>query len=215
MIRSAPWPALRRNLIAILRGVTPGEIDAVGDALIEAGFEAIEVPMNSPDALVSVERLARRAPDGVLVGAGTVLDTETVGRLADAGGRILVSPNVDTEVLAAAAHRRLVTMPGVFTPTEAFLALKAGASALKIFPASVMGPSGLAALRAVLPEPVLVGAVGGVADSQFAAYLKAGAGAFGLGSSLWRPGMPAGEVGARARAAVAAWDRAVLEGAKP
>ena len=208
---STPWPALRRNLVAILRGITPAEVEAVADVLVEAGFEAVEVPMNSPDALVSVEQLARRLPSAVLVGAGTVLDPETVDRLADVGGRLLVSPNVDADVLAAAARRGLVTMPGVFTPTEAFAALKAGASALKFFPASVLGPAGIAAIRAVLPPGVRVGAVGGVANEHFAAYAGVGVTAFGLGSSLYKPGMTAAEVAPRATAAVAAWDR-VFEG---
>ncbi|HUG62266.1 MAG TPA: 2-dehydro-3-deoxy-6-phosphogalactonate aldolase [Methylomirabilota bacterium] len=208
----APWPRLSRNLVAILRGVTPAEIDAIADALVEAGFEAIEVPLNSPDPLVSIGRLAARLPASVLVGAGTVLTTEAVAAVADAGGRLMVSPNTDPAVIRAAASRAMVTMPGVFTPTEAFAALAAGASALKIFPASALGAAGIAAMRAVLPKDVVVGAVGGVADADFETYAKAGVTAFGLGSSLYKPGFSAADVAVRARAAVAAYDRAFVRG---
>lgn len=208
------WPRLSRNLVAILRGLTPGEADAVGDALVEAGFEAIEVPLNSPDPFVSIERLVRRLPAGVIVGAGTVLEVDDVQRLADAGGRLMVSPNVEPAVIAAATARGLVTMPGVFTPTEAFRALSAGASGLKIFPASALGAGGIAALGAVLPRGTVIGAVGGVADADFARYAAAGVTAFGLGSSLYKAGTDAGEVGRRARAAVAAHDAVFGENAR-
>jgi 2-dehydro-3-deoxyphosphogalactonate aldolase len=201
-----PWPKLRRNLVAILRGIRPDEVDAIGDALAEAGFEAIEVPMNSPEPLVSIERLAKRLPAGILVGAGTVLTPDAAGAVADAGGRLMVSPNADPSVIRAAAGRGMVTMPGVFTPSEAFTALGAGASALKFFPASAIGPSGIAAIRAVLPRDTVVGAVGGVADADFAAFVPAGVTAFGLGSSLYKPGFTAAEVAGRARSAVRAWD---------
>jgi 2-dehydro-3-deoxyphosphogalactonate aldolase len=150
-LKSAPWPALRRHMVAILRGITPADIVAVGAALIEAGFEAIEVPMNSPDALVSIAQLVRLAPPEILVGAGTVLNPAQVTALADTGARLLVAPNIDAEVLQAAASRDMVTMPGVFSPSEAFAALRAGASALKFFPAAALGPSGISAIRAVLP----------------------------------------------------------------
>ncbi len=200
------WPTLSRNLVAILRGLTPGEADAIGDVLAEAGFEAIEVPLNSPDPLVSIERLAKRLPSPVLVGAGTVLTPAAARAVADAGGRLLVAPNVDAGVIAAAAGRGMVTMPGVFTPTEAFAALAAGASALKFFPASALGAGGIAAVKAVLPKDTVIGAVGGVSDADFVAYAKAGVTAFGLGSSLYKPGFSAADVAARAKAAVAAFD---------
>jgi 2-dehydro-3-deoxyphosphogalactonate aldolase len=202
-----PWPALTRNLVAILRGVTPDTVVAIGEQLVEAGFEAIEVPLNSPEPLVSIERLASRLPSSILVGAGTVLTPAAAEAVADAGGRLMVSPNIDAAVVRAATQRGMVTMPGVFTPTEAFAALAAGASGLKVFPASALGAGGIAALKAVLPPGIVVGAVGGVADGDFEAYARAGVTAFGLGSSLFKPGLSADEVGTRARAAVAAWDR--------
>ncbi len=205
MSACAPWPKLRRNLVAILRGVTPGEIEGIGAALFDAGIEAIEVPLNSPDPFASIETLARQLPQA-LVGAGTVVRADDVARLDGAGGRLLVSPNVDPQVLARAAGFGMVTMPGVFTATEAFVAIHAGASALKFFPASVLGAAGISALKAVLPADTVVGAVGGVSDGDFAAYAKAGVKAFGLGSSLYKPGMERAEVARRAAAAVAAYD---------
>jgi 2-dehydro-3-deoxyphosphogalactonate aldolase len=207
-VPSVPWPRLARNLVAILRGVTPGEVGAIGDRLVEAGFEAIEVPLNSPDPLESIALLAGRLPPSVLVGAGTVLTVEAVAAVADAGGRLMVSPNIDPVVVRAASARGMVTMPGVLTPTEAFAALAAGASALKVFPASAIGAGGIGAMRAVLPKDVVVGAVGGVADGDFATYARAGVTAFGLGSSLYKAGFSADEVARRAAAAVAAWDAA-------
>ena len=203
---SAPWPQLGRSIVAILRGVKPDEARAIGRAVFEAGIEAIEVPLNSPDPFRSIETIARDLPASALVGAGTVLDATDVDRLAAAGGRLLVAPNVDAAVLARAAQHSLVTMPGVFTPTEAFAAIKAKASALKFFPASVLGPKGIAAIGAVLPKDVVVGVVGGVSEADFADYAKVGVRTFGLGSSLYKPGMSAADVAARARAAVAAWD---------
>ena len=202
---STPFPKLTRGLVAILRGLRPEEAADVGSAIYEAGIEAIEVPLNSPDPFRSIEALAGLLPKG-LIGAGTVLKAVEVDRLHDVGGRLLVSPNIDTEVMKRAAGHGLVTMPGVFTPTEAFAALRLGASALKFFPASVLGPVGIAAVRAVLPADTTVGVVGGVSDSDFAAYAKVGVRTFGLGSSLFKPGMSAAEVGARAAAAVKAWD---------
>lgn len=201
-----PWPKLGRNLVAILRGVRPDEIEAIGDALVEAGFDAIEVPLNSPDPLVSIGKLAKRLPASVLVGAGTVLTAENVAAVAGVGGRLMVSPNVDPAVIAAAESQGMVTMPGVFTPTEALLALSAGASGLKFFPASALGAGGINAIRAILPVGTVIGAVGGVADADFAAYAKAGVTAFGLGSSLYKPGATAADVAAKAKVAVAAYD---------
>lgn len=210
---SAPFPKLGRGLVAILRGLRPGEAEAVGLAVFEAGIEAIEVPLNSPDPFRSIETLARRLPDTALVGAGTVLSTADVDRLRDAGGRLLVSPNIDVEVMTRATRHGMVTMPGVFTPTEAFLALRCGASALKFFPASVLGPRGIAAIRAVLPAATEVGVVGGVSEADFAAYSEVGVRLFGLGSSLYRPGATADATAMKAKAAALAWD-AVFGGPK-
>lgn len=202
--KTAPWPDLKHDLVAILRGVKPGEILAIGHALAEEGFEAIEIPLNSPDPFRSIETLAKALPHA-LVGAGTVLTADNVRSLADAGGRLLVSPNIDAEVMGEAARQKMVTMPGVFTATEALLAVKLGASALKFFPASALGAGGIAALRAILPKDAMIGAVGGVGDADFAAYRKAGVHVFGLGSSLYKPGFGEDEVRKRARAAVKAF----------
>jgi 2-dehydro-3-deoxyphosphogalactonate aldolase len=206
---SAPWPNLKRGLVAILRGVKPDEIAGIADALLEAGFEAIEIPLNSPDPFHSIETLAKRAPSGALTGAGTVLTAADVKRLHDVGGNLLVTPNVDPEVIGAAAKLGMVSMPGVFTATEALLAIKSGASALKFFPASALGPSGVNAIRAILPKDTIVGAVGGVADGDFAAWMKIGVKTFGLGSSLYKPGASAAEVAAMAKRAVQAYDAAL------
>ena len=207
MTRTAPWPKLRRGLVAILRGIRPDEAVATGHALHDAGFEAIEVPLNSPDPFRSIEALAKALPNA-LVGAGTVVDPDDVARLADSGGRLLVSPNVDERVLAAAGAHGMITVPGVFTATEAFLALRCGASALKFFPASALAPEGITALRAVLPRDTVVGAVGGVSDANFAGYLKAGVDVFGIGGSLYRSGDDVATVAARAARMVKAWDDA-------
>jgi 2-dehydro-3-deoxyphosphogalactonate aldolase len=200
------FPHLGRSLIAILRGIRPDEALAVGSAVFEAGIEAVEVPLNSPDPFRSIEVLARSLPGTVLVGAGTVLSRNDVDRLHGAGGRLLVSPNVEPDVVAHGRALGMVTMPGVFTATEAFRALAAGASALKFFPASVLGPQGIAAIRAVLPHHAVAAAVGGISDKDFGDYAKAGVRTFGLGSSLYSPGMEVAAVGKRATAAVAAWD---------
>ena len=203
---SQVFPALRRNLVAILRGLKPEEAVDVAWATYDAGIQAIEVPLNSPDPFRSIESIVLCLPSKALVGAGTVLSAEEVDRLHGVGGRLLVSPNIDADVMRQAAKHGLVTMPGVFTPTEAFLALKLGASALKFFPASALGPGGIAAIKAVLPADTIVGVVGGVSDADFAAYAKVGVRTFGLGSSLYKPGMSAAAVGERAVAAVKAWD---------
>lgn len=204
----AVWPKLHRGLIAILRGVTHDEIASIADALLEAGFEAIEIPLNSPDPFRSIEILAKRAPKGVLVGAGTVLTAQNVQRLYDVGGNLLVTPNVDPDVIGAAAKLGMVSMPGVFTVTEALLALKSGACALKFFPASALGPTGVAAVRAVLPQDTVVGAVGGVGNSDFAEWMKIGVKTFGLGSSLYKPGASAHDVSQKAVRAIDAYDAA-------
>ncbi|MCA1413483.1 2-dehydro-3-deoxy-6-phosphogalactonate aldolase [Bradyrhizobium sp. NBAIM20] len=209
---SVPFPPMQRQLVAILRGIKPEETEAIVGVLVEAGMTAIEIPLNSPDPFRSIAFAVKLAPSDVLIGAGTVLTTADVDRLNDVGGRLMVSPNVDTEVLARAHQHRMVTMPGVFSPTEALLAARSGASSLKFFPASVLGAAGIAAIRAVLPAGVMIAAVGGVSDQNFAEYIKGGVTAFGLGSSLYKPGMTATDVAARAGVTIAAYDRAIQKG---
>lgn len=206
MTTSVAWPALRRNLVAILRGIRPDEIEAAVDGLIEAGFEAIEVPLNSPDPFLSIEKARKLAPANVLIGAGTVLDVAQVDRLKDVGGNLLVTPNVDPDVIRRAVTHGMVTMPGVFTATEALLAAKSGAAALKFFPASVLGPNGISAIKAILPPHLPLGAVGGVSDANFADYWKVGVRAFGLGTSLYKPGDEVSVIRERAVKNVAAYD---------
>ena len=208
MTRTAEFPVLNRGLVAILRGLTPDEAVEMAQAIHDAGIEAIEVPLNSPEPFVSIARIVEALPAGALIGAGTVLTPGDVDNLAKAGGRLLVSPNIDADVMAQAGKHGLVTMPGVFTPSEAFQAIRLGASALKFFPASVLGPGGISAMRAVLPKDAIVGAVGGVSETDFAGYKAAGVSVFGLGSSLFKPGMTVAQVKTRAEAAVAAWDSA-------
>lgn len=208
MTPTAPFPHLRRGLVAILRGIGPEQAVEVATAIHAAGIEAIEIPLNSPDPFRSIGSVVDQLPKSALVGAGTVLTAADVDALAATGGRLLVSPNIDADVMAAAARHRLVTMPGVMTPTEAFGALRLGASALKFFPASVIGAGGIAAMRAVLPQDALIGAVGGVSEKDFANYRTAGVTLFGLGSSLYKPGMTTEEVARRALAAVEGWDNA-------
>jgi 2-dehydro-3-deoxyphosphogalactonate aldolase len=209
MTTTVLWPALRRSLVAILRGVTPDAVEDIADALVEAGFEAIEVPLNSPDPFASIARLATRHGERALIGGGTILTPEAVDRVADAGGRLMVSPNFRRDVVERACARGMVTMPGVFTATEAFAALDAGASGLKFFPAGALGPEGIAALRAVLPKEAVIGAVGGVAPETMQAYVAAGVTAFGLGTGIYRPGDRPDTVRTRALAAAAAYDRAM------
>lgn len=213
MTTRIPFPSMRYPLVAILRGLKPEEVEGVVGALIETGFTAIEIPLNSPDPFRSIETAAKMAPEGVLIGAGTVLTVEDVANLDQAGGKLMVSPNVEPEVIRAAREKGMVTLPGVFTPTEALAAAKAGATGLKFFPASVLGPSGINAIRAVLPPDLVIAAVGGVSDANFADYVKAGIHAFGLGSSLYRPGLSAAEVRALSVKTLAAYDAALGRGA--
>ncbi|NJC04259.1 2-dehydro-3-deoxyphosphogalactonate aldolase [Sphingomonas kaistensis] len=190
-------------LVAIIRGVTPDEVVAVGEAILSAGISIIEVPLNSPNPFESIDRLAQALGDRALVGAGTVLDTLSVARVKDAGGRLVVAPNTNAQVISAAVQADMVAAPGYFTPTEAFVALDAGAQALKLFPAEGATPALLKSQRAVLPKAVPVLVVGGIQPDSMQAWLKAGANGFGLGSGLYTPGRSADEVHARAAAYVA------------
>ena len=196
-------------LIAILRGVTPGEAPEIAQAVLDAGITQIEVPLNSPDPLDSIAQLVRRFGDKALIGAGTVLTAEEVADVANAGGRLIVSPNYDPDVIAATRARDMQSWPGVFTPTEALAALKAGADGLKLFPGSMAGPAGLQAIRAVLPAGTKVYAVGGAGPENFVNWIRATADGFGLGSALYKPGLSAEEVGQRARDIVAAYEAAL------
>lgn len=191
-------------LIAILRGVTPGEAVAIGEALVAAGIRVIEVPLNSPEPFESIARLATRLGEAATVGAGTVLDPADVGRVAEAGGRIIVSPSVNASVIVATVRAGLVSAPGYFTPSEAFAALDAGAHALKLFPAEGAPPVVVKAQRAVLPRGVPLIVVGGIKPETMAGYRAAGADGFGLGSALYAPGRSADETGAAAAAFVRA-----------
>ena len=189
-------------LVAIIRGVTPDEAEAIGDAVFEGGIRIIEVPLNSPDPLTSIERLAKRFGERVLVGAGTVLRAEDVGRVRGAGGRLIVSPDINPEVISAAASAGLVASPGYFTPSEAFTAIRAGATALKLFPAEGASPAVLKAQLAVIPRNVPILIVGGVKPDNMRPWLDAGASGFGLGGGLYQPGESPEETLQKARAYV-------------
>lgn len=190
-------------LVAILRGLTSEDAEAIGEAVAQSGIRIIEVPLNSPDPLKSIELLAKKFGDRMLVGAGTVLSVEQVERVREAGGRIIVSPDTNTDVIAAAARAGLVSSPGYFTPSEAFAAIRAGASALKLFPAEAASPAVLKAHLAVLPGGTKVLIVGGIKADNMKPWIDAGATGFGLGSGLYRPGQSASETLEKARAFVA------------
>ncbi|WP_207950672.1 2-dehydro-3-deoxy-6-phosphogalactonate aldolase [Marinobacter sp. JSM 1782161] len=192
-------------LIAILRGIRPDEADAIVSELIDAGFRLIEVPLNSPQPFDTIARLVERFGDRALIGAGTVTTTGDVAELKRIGARLQVMPHADAEVIRAGVEAGMDVFPGVMTPTEAFSALKAGAQALKIFPANLVGPEGIKAMRSVLPPDLVIAPTGGVSADNLADFAKAGARGFGLGSGLYKAGQDAATVRRAADAYVAAW----------
>ncbi|TCL08399.1 2-keto-3-deoxy-phosphogalactonate aldolase [Shimia isoporae] len=196
-----------RAIIAILRGVTPEEVVPIAHEIIKAGITKIEVPLNSPDAVESIRRLAADNAGRALIGAGTVLTVGDVEAVHAAGGKLIVSPNYDPEVIARTADLGMESWPGVFTPTEAFAALKAGATGLKLFPGNMAGPGGMKAMRAVLPKGTQVYAVGGAGPENFDQWVDASADGFGIGSAIYKPGMSVSDVRAKADAIVAAYDK--------
>ena len=201
----------RCPLVAILRGVRAVEVEEVGEALVSAGFALIEVPLNSPESLESIARLSRRFAGRAVIGAGTVLDCADVHAVRAAGGTLIISPNTNPEVIEATVAAGLISVPGFATPSEALLALKAGATALKLFPAEAASPAVLKALLAIVPKATRILPVGGIQPEDMAGWLAAGAAGFGLGSALYKPGSSAPEVLARARVFAAALrDRAVM-----
>ena len=199
---------MSRKIIAILRGVRPDEVVAIGTALIEAGIDIIEVPLNSPDPYASIAALADAFGAEARIGAGTVLETGQVAAVRAAGGVLVVSPDMNPEVIAATRAGGMAAYPGVMTPTEAFAALRAGATGLKLFPGTLIGPEGLRAMRAVLPPGTECWAVGGAGPETFADWIAAGAHGFGIGTALYSSGATAETVRARAQTVVAAYDAA-------
>lgn len=198
----------RLPLVAILRGLEPGRALAVGEVLVEAGFEIIEVPLNSPDPLASIAALAEALGDRALIGAGTVLAEAEVDALAAIGAKLVVSPNCNPAVIRRTAAHGMVSLPGTLTPTEMFAAIEAGASGIKLFPAELAGPAVVKAVRAVLPPSLPLLAVGGISAANMGDYLAAGAAGFGIGGSLFTPGKPLDAIAADARAIVAAFKAA-------
>jgi 2-dehydro-3-deoxyphosphogalactonate aldolase len=199
---------MNRNIIAILRGIAPDDARAVGEVLIETGITTIEIPLNSPRPLESIALLAKAFGSVATIGAGTVLRVQDVREIASAGGRIIVSPSFDAEVVQATKSLNMASWPGVLSPTECFAALKAGADGLKIFPCSVLGPSGVKAIRAVLPPETSVYAVGGAGPANFADWIAAGINGFGIGTALYQPGHSVAQVRQAAGDIVRAYDSA-------
>lgn len=195
-------------LIAILRGVTTAEAPDMAKALVDAGITQIEVPLNSPTPFDSISAMKTAVGNAAIIGAGTVLSTDDVGRVRDAGGELIVSPNCDQRVIVATKAAGMASWPGVMTPTECFAALKAGADGLKIFPASLLGPEGIKAIRAVLPVGTQVYAVGGAGADNFREWMDASADGFGIGSALFKPGFSVADVAERAKGMVAAFEAA-------
>jgi 2-dehydro-3-deoxyphosphogalactonate aldolase len=204
------WLA-RGPLVAVLRGITPDQVESIGDALVAAGIIIVEVPLNSPDPCESIARLARRIGSHALVGAGTVTTVPQVTQVADAGGQLIVSPHADPTVVRATKAAGLLAIPGFFTATEAFTMLDAGADGLKLFPAEASSPAMLKALRAVLPAATIILPVGGIHADTLGPWLNAGANGFGVGSSLYKPGDTAATVSAKARPLVQALARATAQ----
>ncbi|MDD7911410.1 MULTISPECIES: 2-dehydro-3-deoxy-6-phosphogalactonate aldolase [Pseudovibrio] len=202
-----------RNIIAILRGITPDEAEAVVEVIVAAGITQIEVPLNSPEALKSISLMKAKVGHKASIGAGTVLTADDVQAVRSVGGEFIVSPNMDKEVILATKRAGMMSCPGVFTPTECFEAVKHGADILKIFPAFIMGPAGIKAMNAVLPKDKPVYAVGGVGAKDFADYAAAGCAGFGLGANIYKPGDTVAEVAANAQEMVAAYDALQERGA--
>ncbi|EFO34116.1 2-dehydro-3-deoxy-6-phosphogalactonate aldolase [Roseibium sp. TrichSKD4] len=202
---------IERKIIAILRGIQPHEAVPIGEALLDAGITTIEVPLNSPEPLVSIKAMADALESRARIGAGTVLTLENVKAVKSAGGTLVVSPDCNPEVIAATKAEGMASYPGVMTPTECFSSLRAGADGLKFFPGNLIGPEGLKAVRAVLPTGTQTYAVGGAGPENFADWAKAGVSGFGIGSALYKPGYTVSEVAARASKIVAAYD-AVMNG---
>ena len=200
---------MSREIIAILRGITPEEAEPVSDALVQAGITKIEVPLNSPKPFESIYNILQEHGNDALIGAGTVLDVRDVDTLHNMGAHMVVSPDTNAAVITATKQAGMLSFPGVMTPTECFTALHAGADGLKLFPASLLGVSGLKAISAVLPEETKTFAVGGVGPNDFADWFAAGVTGFGIGSALYKPGMSVADVAARAVDMVAAYDAAV------
>lgn len=198
---------MSREIIAIIRGVTTQEVLSICDAIMAAGIDKIEVPLNSPTPFDSIEAMSKAYGKDALIGAGTVLSTDDVQRVKDAGGELIVSPDCNTAVIEKTKKLGMQSWPGVVTPTECFAALRAGADGLKIFPGDLVGPKGLKAMNAVIPAGTKIFAVGGAGPDNFADWAAAGASGFGIGSAIYKPGLSAAEVRAKADAIVEAYDR--------